>query len=84
MPAYSAANQMTVMQTSHPEYMYDSSRPEIPPQQDYTVNGLNQYETVVQTGGTTSLTYDANANLTGDGTWAYSYDAVHAVDVSMR
>ena len=36
----------------------------------YTVNGLNQYTAVAGTGHT----YDANGNLTGDGTNAYIYD----------
>jgi RHS repeat-associated protein len=36
----------------------------------YAVNGLNQYTAVAGTGHT----YDANGNLTGDGTNAYIYD----------
>jgi RHS repeat-associated protein len=36
----------------------------------YTVNGLNQYTAVAGT----AQTYDANGNLTGDGTNAYIYD----------
>jgi RHS repeat-associated protein len=36
----------------------------------YTANGLNQYTTV----GATSLAYDGNGNLAGDGYWAYGYD----------
>jgi len=37
---------------------------------NYTINGLNQYGTA----GTASFTYDANGNLTGDGTNTYTYD----------
>jgi RHS repeat-associated protein len=37
---------------------------------NYTVNALNQY---TQISGT-SLTYDYNGNLTGDGTYTYAYD----------
>ena len=37
---------------------------------NYSVNGLNQYTAVAGTGHT----YDANGNLTGDGTNAYVYD----------
>jgi len=54
---------------------------------DYTANGLNQYNTVKTsdiTGtvlGTQTLGYDANASLTSDGVWTYSYDAVCAADV---
>lgn len=36
----------------------------------YTVNGLNQYATA----GSASFTYDANGNLTGDGSSTYVYD----------
>jgi len=37
----------------------------------YAVNGLNQYTTV----GTATLAYDANGNLSSDGTRTYRYDA---------
>ncbi len=37
---------------------------------DYAVNGLNQYTTA----GPATFAYDDNANLTGDGTWTYTYD----------
>lgn len=37
----------------------------------YAVNGLNQYTTA----GPASFTYDANGNLTSDGTNSYAYDA---------
>jgi RHS repeat-associated protein len=44
----------------------------------YAVNGLNQYTSA----GPASFTYDANGNLTADGTWVYTYDVenrlVHA------
>ncbi|MBC7682281.1 MAG: hypothetical protein H7172_08105 [Ferruginibacter sp.] len=36
----------------------------------YTANGLNQYTAAA---GAT-IAYDANGNLTGDGTWTYGYD----------
>jgi YD repeat-containing protein len=36
----------------------------------YTANNLNQYTQA----GATSFTYDTRGNLTGDGTWTYSYD----------
>jgi len=49
---------------------------------DYTANGLNQYDSVdtlnTSTGAvlsTQTLGYDANASLTSDGVWTYSYDA---------
>ncbi len=38
---------------------------------DYYANNLNQY---TQVGANTDFTYDANGNLTGDGTWTYGYD----------
>ncbi|VTU24079.1 Cell wall-associated polypeptide CWBP200 [Variovorax sp. PBL-H6] len=36
----------------------------------YSSNGLNQYTAA----GGTAHAYDANGNLTGDGTWSYGYD----------
>ncbi|TXI76793.1 MAG: hypothetical protein E6Q43_01870 [Dokdonella sp.] len=36
----------------------------------YTANGLNQYTTV----GASTLSYDGNGNLAGDGVWSYGYD----------
>ncbi|MDR6538476.1 RHS repeat-associated core domain-containing protein, partial [Variovorax soli] len=41
-----------------------------PGTKSYTANGLNQYTAVAGT----AQSYDANGNLTGDGTWSYSYD----------
>ncbi|SFW14793.1 RHS repeat-associated core domain-containing protein, partial [Nitrosovibrio sp. Nv17] len=37
---------------------------------NYTSNGLNQYATA----GSVTPSYDANGNLTGEGTWTYGYD----------
>lgn len=37
----------------------------------YTSNGLNQYVTAAGN----SNAYDSNGNMSGDGTWAYTYDA---------
>ena len=39
-------------------------------ERDYTTNGLNQYEAA----GGASFCYDANGNLTSDGTYVYLYD----------
>ena len=41
-----------------------------PGTKSYTANGLNQYTTA----GGAAMGYDANGNLTGDGTWSYGYD----------
>ena len=41
-----------------------------PGTRSYTSNGLNQYTAA----GGTAMSYDANGNLTGDGTWSYGYD----------
>jgi hypothetical protein len=42
----------------------------------YTANGLNQYSAISPAGGTAlSLTYDANGNLTSDGSRTYTYDS---------
>jgi hypothetical protein len=37
----------------------------------YTANALNQYTVMREA----TPTYDANGNLTGDGTFTYGYDA---------
>ena len=41
-----------------------------PGTKSYTSNGLNQYTAA----GGAAMGYDANGNLTGDGTWSYGYD----------
>jgi RHS repeat-associated protein len=65
---YNPANQIVSRTSSNDAYAsntaYNVSRP-------YSVNGLNQY---VAAGGA-AFTYDANGNLTSDGTSSYVYDA---------
>ncbi|PNG47351.1 hypothetical protein WDL1CHR_05676 [Variovorax sp. WDL1] len=41
-----------------------------PGTKSYTSNGLNQYTAA----GGAAHAYDANGNLTSDGTWSYGYD----------
>ncbi len=41
---------------------------------DFVVNGLNQYTSTDAGGGPITHTYDANGNMTGDGTTTYIYD----------
>jgi hypothetical protein len=48
-------------------YQWSGATPET---RSYTSNGLNQYTAA----GGTAMSYDANGNLTGDGTWSYGYD----------
>jgi RHS repeat-associated protein len=40
----------------------------------YTVNGLNQYTSISNSGTAGAVTNDANGNLTGWNGWVYSYD----------
>jgi len=41
----------------------------------YAANGLNQYSTITPAGGSAiTQSYDANGNLTGDGTQTFTYD----------
>jgi RHS repeat-associated protein len=65
--AYNPASQLVTKARSNDTYRFTSyasvSRP-------YAVNGLNQYATA----GSASFTYDANGNLTGDGSNSYIYD----------
>jgi RHS repeat-associated protein len=65
--AYNPANQITQRSRDNDSYAwtgaYNVSRA-------YSINGLNQYTTA----GPASFTYDANGNLTSDGTTSYVYD----------
>lgn len=47
---------------------------------NYAANGLNQYASVAGT----ALGYDANGNLTGDGTWTYAYDGDNRLKSASR
>lgn len=52
----------------------------------YATNGLNQYESAQNqyaSGGTANFCYDANGNLTADGTYVYLYDVENRL-VEMR
>jgi RHS repeat-associated protein len=64
---YNAASQVTQLTKSNNAFVftgvYNVTRP-------YMVNGLNQYSSA----GAATFTYDANGNLTGDGTNGYVYD----------
>ncbi|PHR19858.1 MAG: hypothetical protein COA41_06815 [Sphingopyxis sp.] len=65
--AYTPASQIKSRTTSNDLYAntahYDVTR-------DYAVNGLNQYTTA----GPSAFTYDANGNLTSDGSVNFTYD----------
>lgn len=67
---YSPASQITSATSSNDAYAFPTSKIGNV-NLGYTTNGLNQYTAA----GPASLTYDTNGNLTGDGTWAYGYDA---------
>lgn len=65
--AYNPASQIGVETRSNNAYAWDGA---IGVNRGYTTNGLNQYTAA----GPASFTYDANGNLTGDGTKTYVYD----------
>lgn len=65
--SYNAANQATVETSSNAAYAAGGVGAT---QIDYTANGLNQYDTV----DASNFGYDANGNLTSDGTTTYTYD----------
>jgi RHS repeat-associated protein len=71
--AYNPASQIVTRTSSNDVY---ASNTALPVGRQYGVNGLNQY-TGTTSGGTPSatFTYDANGNLTSDGSNAYVYDA---------
>ena len=69
--AYNPANQIVTKSRSNNAYAFTGyvtvSRP-------YVANGLNQYATAGSGTGTITFGYDANGNLTGDGSSTYGYD----------
>ena len=64
---YNPASQIVTRTTSNDAYVYTG---DVNVTRNYGVNGLNQYVTA----GSAAFTYDANGNLTGDGSSAYVYD----------
>lgn len=64
---YNPASQMTTRTTSNDSYVWTG---DVNANRNYAVNGLNQYSSA----GPASFSYDANGNLTGDGSSAYVYD----------
>ncbi len=66
---YNSASQAQSESISNQLYVWDN-HPGGSTDADYTPDGLNRYEDV----DGTSFTYDANGNLTSDGTTTYTYD----------
>lgn len=71
---YDAASELISAPRSNSAYSFTGA---VAATRTYPVNSLNQVtETDSSISPTkTTFTYDANGNLTGDGTWAYTYDA---------
>jgi RHS repeat-associated protein len=67
--AWNPASQIVTDTKSSSSYVWDASLT-VGIDRDYAVNGLNQYISA----GPATFTYDANGNLTGDGTWTYTWD----------
>ena len=65
--AYNPASQIIQESSSNPAYTFIKR---VNVNRNYTANGLNQYSQVAGTG----FCYDANGNLTGDGSYVYLYD----------
>lgn len=65
--SYNPASQIVGQTRSNDAYAF-SGYPNV--SRTYATNGLNQYTTA----GSASFTYDANGNLTGDGTSTFGYD----------
>jgi RHS repeat-associated protein len=65
--SYNAASQMTGRLRNNDAYVYGG---DVSLTRQYTVNGLNQYLTA----GPASFGYDANGNLTSDGSVTFGYD----------
>ncbi|MBJ7527526.1 MAG: RHS repeat-associated core domain-containing protein, partial [Sphingomonadaceae bacterium] len=64
---YNPASQMTSRSMSNDAFVYTG---DVNVSRNYAVNGLNQYTSA----GPATFTYDANGNLTGDGSSTYVYD----------
>lgn len=64
---YNPASQITQETNSNDAYAFTRR---VNVNRSYTANGLNQYSQVAGT----SFCYDANGNLTGDGSYVYLYD----------
>jgi RHS repeat-associated protein len=64
---YNPASQMTTRSTSNDAFVYTG---DVNVNRSYAVNGLNQYTSA----GPAAFIYDANGNLTGDGSSTYLYD----------
>jgi RHS repeat-associated protein len=73
---YSNAHQLASEAASITAYKWQPACATSPCTDAYaTVNTLNQYPTVTPSGGSAQTqTFDGNGNLTGDGTYIYSYD----------
>jgi YD repeat-containing protein len=67
--SYDKTNRRIAQTADDPTWLYYPTGP--PSAVAYTPNPLNQYSFV----GGTPVTYDANGNLTSDGTYTYGYDA---------
>jgi RHS repeat-associated protein len=65
--AYNPASQITQSSISNDSYAYTGA---YNVNRNYAVNGLNQYVSA----GPANFSYDANGNLTSDGTTTYVYD----------
>ena len=63
---HNGAHQILTQSISDASYLMK----QVGPATAYTENNLNQYNVV----GSSTMTYDGNGNLTGDGTWTYYYD----------
>jgi RHS repeat-associated protein len=66
--AYNPASQLKSEVRSNDSYAFTGS---VNVARSYTANGLNQYSAA----GAATFGYDANGNLTSDGTTSYTYDA---------
>lgn len=65
---YNAASQIATRTRDNDDYAFTGY---VAADRAYAANGLNQYTSA----GPAAFTYDANGNLTGDGTTSYVYDA---------
>jgi RHS repeat-associated protein len=72
-PSYSPAGHLMEETRDNDTYAWSGA---VPVQRSYATNGLNQYTGTVSAGApSATFSYDANGNLTSDGTRTYAYDS---------
>lgn len=80
--SFTEAKQVALTDINNISFVY---APTNPGTTGYAVNGLNQYTTVTPPGASAAaIGYDANGNLTSDGTFTFAYDVENRLTSSQK